>query len=879
MDKKTILIKTPEGVAEVGGKGNVLAGDLKRALFLIDDKSTFEEISKRAAPSLRAVLPEVFAQLLAEGYVRDSAAAQIVKPKAVNVPVNGELDFTAMPTNPPVNKDAVAGVADTRAALEAAVEAAKAKARVEAEAKAEANAKLAAESAAKDKAAAEARARQDATARAQTEERLKQEAAARVRAEQVALQTKLQLEAAAQATAAAEAEAARAKAEQARMAEEAARARAEAQAKALAEERARQEAAALRLQAEQAAAQAKAEAEALARQQIEAAQAQAEAAAKAKAEAEAARRQAEQEAARAKAELEAARAKAEAQAKAQAEERVRQEAEAARLKAEHEAARIKAEQDAAQARAAAAERSLAEEQAREQAELARAQAAEEHLRVQAELEAMKAASLEQERLARERVAAGAAAEVPPRDTEVSAAARQADQVAQQRLADEQAKAWAAAEQRAQELARAEAERPAQATAAEAPAKVTPPSQRKRRSPLPWGKIVAGLALSAVIAIVSLPYVMPLDRYVAPLEQVLSEQFKQPVQVGTLQASVLPWPTLRLGKVTLGKAQELAVDNAELTFDLLALFSEVKTIREVELRGVTVQAAALARQWSWLQVIGADATHPVRHVTLSQVRIDGADIPLPELGGEMMLDGQGRIERMRFTTADAKLDAELHGGQGRWQLVLNARENALPVFADVALDDFTAQGEVTAAGIDLTLFKAQAYGGFLEGKGRLGWQQGWQMQGNFEARGIELGKLFPAFGVSGELAGKARLAAAASKLARLAASRQLSASFVLKKGVINGIDMVETARQGTHPASGGRTHLDELTGELQMNGNVRHFGPLQLSSGILRGTGAFDVINGGQLAGRFSVDLKAGAGGAVPLLLSGTLGKPVLRAGR
>lgn len=875
MDKKTILIKTPEGVAEASGKGNVLSGDLKRALFLIDDKSTFEEISKRAAPSLRAALPEVLAQLLAGGYVRDSAAPQIVKPKAVNMPVNGELDFTAMPSAVQ-SKDRVVETADTRNALEAAVEAAKAKARMEAEAKAEANAKLAAETAAKDKAAAEARARQDAMARAQTEERLKQEAAARVRAEQVALQTRLQLEVAAQAKAAAEAEAARSKAEQVRMAEEAARAKAEADARAQAEERARQEAAALRLQAEQAAAQAKAEAEALARQQIEAARAQAEAAAKAKAEAEAARRQAEQEAARAKAELEAAKAQADAQAKAQAEERARQEAEAVRLKAEHEAARIKAEQDAAQARAEAA---LAEERAREQAEMARSQAEAEHLRVQAELEEMKAASLEQEKRAREQFAAGAAVDAAPRDAETATAARQADLIAQQRLADEQAKAWAAAEQRAKELAKAEAERPAPVATAEAPVKIAPPKQSRRRSPLPWGKIVAGLALAAVIGIVALPYVMPLERYIAPVEQALSGQFKQPVQVGKLQAAMFPWPTLRLEKVTLGKSQELSVDDVELTFDPLALFAEVKTIREVELRGVAVQAATLAKQWSWLQMVGADATHPVRHVTLSQVRIDGAEIALPLFGGEIMLDGVGAIERMRFNTADAKLDAELQGGQGRWQLVLNARENALPIFTDVVLEDFTAQGEVTVAGIDLTLFKAQAYGGFLEGKAKLGWQQGWQLQGNFEARGMELGKLFPTFGVTGELAGKARLSAAANKLGRLADSRQLGGSFVLIKGVINGIDMVETTRQGTHAASGGRTHLDELTGELQINGSTRHFGALQLSSGILSGTGAFDVVNGGQLAGRFSVSLKAGAGGASTLLLSGTPGKPVLRTGR
>lgn len=1018
MDKKTVFVKTAKGENEIKGKDGSLAGDLKRALFLVDDKSTFDEISKHAVPSLRSALPDIFRQLVVGGYVRDKAkpfaepqitAPKIATPKiVVAAPApEAELDFTGLvgaasprPSMSDVDKAKNAAHAE----LEAAVEAAKMKARAEAEMKAEANAKHAAEVAARNKAEADMRAKQEAQLREQVEAKAKQEAEARVRAEQAAAQAKMQLEMAAKAKADAEAlarqqieAAARAKAEaeaRAKQEAEVARLKAEQEAARVKAEleaaaKAKAEADAARLKAEQeaeriraelAAAKAKAEAEAKAlaeeraKQEAEAARLKAEQeAARIKAEAEAARLKAEQEAAQIKAAQEAAKAKAAAEAKALAEERARQEAEAVRLRAEKEAARVKAEQEVAQAKAVAEARAQAEILARQEAEAARLKAEQEAARVKAELEAaqakaaadakalaaerakleVEAARLKAEQIATQnRIAAEAAKaaseqqaavtqpventahkqvnsldaftlgeSVPATAKEVSATVAQeqesvvqalarnaeearvqaeaakleqakleaakAEQDAaahkareeEQRLADEQAKTWAAAEQRAKEQAKLEAARPVQPVPAAATPSKTEPHKHVsegRRKPLPVGKIVAGLVVLSLVSVVALPYVMPLNSYIAPLEQKLAAQFKQPVRVSGMHAASLPWPVLKLEKVTLGTGQELKIENADVTFDLFSLFSEVKLIRGVELRDVTLEGASFDKQLGWLQGIGSNAAYPVSHVKMQGIKVAGTEVTLPVLSGEIDIDGQGKISQLKLKSSDAKFDAELHPVDNRWQATLNARETILPLFPDVQLDDLTAKGEISAAGANFVDVKGQAYGGFFEGNAKLSWQKGWLLQGSLEARSIELSKLFPKFGVSGELAGDSTFSSSGAKLGALAASKQIDGSFTVKKGVVNGMDMVETARGNRLNGSVGRTHFDEMTGRFSVNGRP-HFQQLKITSGILNANGSFDVGADAQLSGHFSVDLKAARGvSSSSVTLSGVLTAPVLR---
>src|SRR3989338_1716144 len=355
MDSNTIFIKTGKGEDEMRNKSAHLVGDIKRALLMVDGTATFGEISKRAAPSLRSVLDEMFNELEKGGFIQDKAKASniprmVVPPKLV-VPakkpvedVDEELDFTAA-FRPP-----------SREAM--AAEAAKAKAEADAKAKQEAEtAKL--KKAQQEAEAARLKAEQEAAkAREEAEQRARQEAeAARIKAEQEAAKAKAEAEA-------------RAKEEAER------RAREEAEAARL---KAQQEAEAARVKAEQEAAKAKAEAEARAKEEAER---------RAREEAEVARLKAQQEAeaARVKAEQEAAKAKAEAEARAkeEAKRRAREEAEA---KKADEEARLKAEQEAAKAR------EEAERRAREEAELAEKAAAEAKAREEAELHAKEEAAL------------------------------------------------------------------------------------------------------------------------------------------------------------------------------------------------------------------------------------------------------------------------------------------------------------------------------------------------------------------------------------------------------------------------------------------------------------------------------------------------------
>jgi len=879
IDKKIVFVKTNKGSSELAEKDGALFGDLKRVMLLIDDKATFEEVSKRAAPSLRAVLLEVLTQLQAGGYIRDKdktfAEPHIARPKKIKQMVE-ELDFTALATGSFVGVDKQksdaeatqkqANAAIARAELEAAVEVAKTKARAKTEEKAQADAKLAAELAARNKAEGELRDKHEALLKAQAEEKSKQEAKARERAEQVVAQVKLELEAAEKARVEAEALAQQ-------QIEEAALIKAQA------EKKARQETEAVRLREEQEAARVKAELDA---------------AAKVKAESDAARARAEEEAERIRAELEVA--KADAEAKALAEEHARQQSEEAHAQAEA-AARLKAEQVLAQAQAQAvldakllaeerakeqadAERLRVEQEAvrdklaREEAEAARVKAEQESARVLAKLDAVKAekkASYAQDKqdnssqLKRvEQLKSDAASE----------AAKQQSIQESQRLADEQEKKWAAAEQRAKAQANLKAKQPEQAPV-ESAEHVFVPRTKSRRKPVPVGKIVSAFLLLILLTIALLPYVMPLDAFIPGIEKNLSAQFKQTVHVDSLHVELFPRPKLQLGNVSIGDSQELKVANVAATFSLSTFFSESKRIREVKLRDVVLEGDSFAKEIASLQLLGTSANYPVQHVTMSNAKVVSEKMSLPAFNGEVLLNDKGHVSQLILKSADAKFDIDLQQQRGRWIMVLNASKTSLPAFPNVQFDDLSAKGEFVDGEINFVELKGQAYGGFLHGNARLKWRQDWTLLGHVEATSIELNKMFPKYGVSGVLAGSFNYLSSSHRLDKLAASPKMNGSFLVQKGSVEGLDMVEIVRQRIKQGvASGSTRFDELAGDFQANENVQSFHNLKIFSGILHARGAFNVRENEQLAGRFSVELKARAGSS-KLLLSGTLTEPAL----
>ncbi len=330
MDNKTIFVKTSKGEDEMHSRTMHLAGDVKRALLMVDGNATLGEISKRAAPSMRASLNEMLQELEKGGFIREKTQDKVKdqdKSKAkgnnipkMSVPVKmatpkkqqpvadeiGELDFMSgfTTSSPEISSDGAGQAEKLRAAAEEKyrqeIEAEKIKAQREAEAILH-------------------KAEQEATRiREETARRAKAEAeATRLKAEQEA---KLRLEAAAKE---------RQKAEAARL---------------IAEQEAR------KVRNELDAAKLKAEQEAKLRLESAALDQQKAEAVLIKAEQEAAQMRIELEMAKMRAELEA---KARLEATAKAHERMLAEEEAAKVREEAERI-IKHEQETARAREAAA---------------------------------------------------------------------------------------------------------------------------------------------------------------------------------------------------------------------------------------------------------------------------------------------------------------------------------------------------------------------------------------------------------------------------------------------------------------------------------------------------------------------------------------------
>ena len=559
-------------------------------------------------------------------------------------------------------------------------------------------------------------------------------------------------------------------------------------------------------------------------------------------EVETARLKAEQEAAKAKADLAATQTK------------IKQEAEA-KARAEAETARLKAEQEAAKANA-----DLAEMQAK------------------LKLDAVAKASAEMATQAAHLASPTARAPLP----EDEVAKVSADEETRQ-LAESQSRIWADAEQRAkmQALQVNENQQFAKKVEKLIPAAVTPRARIKPRQPLPLGKIIVSLTGLFVALSLLLPFVWPMQEYINKFEQSLATKLQAPVHIGHMRASLLPLPKLELRAISVGGSEELQAATMVLNFSVLDLFSDIKVINIVEIDELTLKANSFDRALSWIQAAGGNENYPVKQMAVRRAHINGTDLTLPTVSGEVYFDGPRSVSKAVMSSEDRKLSILLQPQQSRWQLAVNIKENSLPLVPGIMFDELNLKGEVSASEARFNVIEGKFYKGKLLGSGQLSWINGWQMSGQINVTALSLQAAIPQSGLTGDLDGKASFTERGASLAMLAQTPHLNGNISVKKGFINGIDMVETVRlarrQGT---SAGRTNFDELSGTLLIDGNNVQVHQIKILAGILSGSGFVDMSSGKQLSGRINVELKIRADmGSTPLTLSGTLAEPTWKIGR
>lgn len=877
MDRRTIITKTGKGLMEATGKTTNLSRDLRNILKEIDGQVGVSSLLRRLDDLTEPKLLEILARLEREGYVREffgqqddgppsRPLAQAPGPKA---PSGGaaDLDFTdlaakvAAKANDGAKLSAQAQDIARQAQATRAREEAAARARAEAEARARAGSQPTSSAATLDRARREAEER----ARREAEERARRVEAERIR-----------LEAEDRARTEIEERAKREIAERIRREEEEkARRESEERARRQAEEQARRELELrLRRDAEE---KARGDAEERGRREAD----------------DRVRREVE---ARAKMEIELrARLDAEDRARREAgeraayekQERARREADLRRRAEEDTRRRLETDDRGQREEQERREREELERSFREQEEAARRE--EQRARREAEEKSRREEERirreweERERIESEKKAAEEAARVAEEDERAS----QEEEARQEKeeAAKEEEKARAKAEARAAKQARKEARakekaqqkerkraeaaaRTQSAAAPAVPARIT--RAKKRPGNLPKS-LATGLLVLLVVSIAVLPFV-PIDP--APYRKSAEAWLRQPVAIGSVSVSYLPWPRLKFQKVVIGKDRQVRIATIRAIPGLGSLFRDKKTLTRLDLEGLSFPRQFLA---ALLGGAGKGESLRVERITAKAVMLDVADLPLPALDVDARLAEDGAVRSMTLSNAEHKLAVTLTPQDGKTGIEASADEFALPIGGDLVLADFSAKGTITASELALREVEGRAFGGRVTGSARVRWSDGWSLDGGIEAHQMDAGRIAAPIIAGGTLGGKATYSMRALVPDRLFMNARMEGNFTIGKGSIHNVDMTRVL-QGSG-SGGGTTLFSEMSGAVSADPDRIFVHQIRMAAGLMSAGGQVEMDPQKNLSGRLQIELRATTVQArATLSVSGTLQDPQFRRG-
>lgn len=460
-------------------------------------------------------------------------------------------------------------------------------------------------------------------------------------------------------------------------------------------------------------------------------------------------------------------------------------------------------------------------------------------------------------------------------------------LAARKQAEAQASARAKAEKRAAEAARAEMEQAARQARYSVDAAPAKPAQvaRIRRKPFAWGKLVGfafklGLFLLFLLlaALLVAPYAVPTRDYMPRVERLLAAKLGQPVHIGRLSGRILPAPRLELGEIYIGEVKQFQAKQALVNFSIRGLFIDAKPIDSIELQGVNVRGAGLQNVSAWMNQLADDNQYPVARMVISQGTLDADAIQFTGVEGALNFSPIGEFTNANLRSNAGKYVLDISPTLGnKLKIAVTVRESALPLLPNWQFDELTAKAELGSNDLSISEFEGRISGGTLQGKARIGWRSGWLVEGDIAAKKIALQRLNSL--LEGNVEGSAHFRMAAADLAGLADSVVLEGRFTAKKGMIGGMDIVETAR--THSREhlpGGRTHFDELSGDVVYADNAIHFRQTRITTNVLDAVATLD-IDKQQMSGSITAKLALEEGmKPVNLQIGGVTDRPTLRVG-
>ncbi|HET7833103.1 MAG TPA: AsmA family protein [Gallionella sp.] len=399
------------------------------------------------------------------------------------------------------------------------------------------------------------------------------------------------------------------------------------------------------------------------------------------------------------------------------------------------------------------------------------------------------------------------------------------------------------------------------------------------------RILIAVAVLLVVA-AALPFLIPLNSYIPPLEKFLSSRINEPVRITSIRLSVMPLPQVTIDGITVGKTDDIKLGKIQVTPDLWSLLGTDKVIRNIEIDSLNLTRKGLDKIQAWAKSSSAEPAQPAMQVRVVSVQLNNSLLnfdgtPFGPFDARASMNHEGGLEHVSLATRDQKLTASIRPEQANYHIDASAKAWTLPLGPALMFDELSIKGIATLTDVNLTQISARLYGGTAHGKATIGWKKGLQVRGNLDINQVEVRKiaslLLPKLRVSGRLTAKPVFSAAAASADQLMNALRLETPFNVQNGVLYGVDIQKAAtsmiKQGP---TGGETRFDELSGYLEMaHGNFR-FTQLKIASGALAADGDVNISPQNRLSGRLNTQIRAlGSTTKVPLNVSGTLDAPLL----
>lgn len=398
-----------------------------------------------------------------------------------------------------------------------------------------------------------------------------------------------------------------------------------------------------------------------------------------------------------------------------------------------------------------------------------------------------------------------------------------------------------------------------------------------------------IASIAVLALLLVPLLIPLNMFRPRVEAAASEALQQPVSIGRIGFTILPWPTVNASDIAVGKNGELKVGKVSVTPAWSSALSATKVINNISVDQVAIQSGAFGLFSAVMKkASGKDApTVAVRdgEIEIHDVTVEMGKDKLGPLHMVAKYTDEGTLRAIGVATNDARLRVALTAQPGKegFRVEGSAPDGwTVPLGMPFKFLDLKIDGHLDSGSFTLNSITGHAYDGSFDGNLAVRWGAQMRLEGAMTLDKLELTNLVPLLSpntkAGGKLSTRQKFSSTFDNGESLSQNLRTEGDFNVQDGVYYGLDLAKAATLFLKTGDkGGETKFNTLSGHLLREGKTTHLTNLNISSGILAATGNVDISPREELGGVVTVKVSNSALGfatGIPLQLSGTLASPM-----